>query len=356
MNPAVRDAVLRRVLWIALGLSFLGFALPAPAQTQQPSENEQPSAPEEPGIITGRIVDQTGTLVSGAEVRLTRSNQPSDQQDETDDDGQFSFAGVPPGDFELTISLQGFATKTISGVLQAGETYRVPQVMLFLATERMEVHVTVSQVELAEIQIKDQEKQRVFGLIPNFYVTYEPDPAPLNAKQKMKLAWRSSTDPLTFVSVGFVAGIEQAQDAFSGYGQGAQGYAKRYGASYADVFIGTFLGSAVLPSVLKQDPRYFYKGTGSVRSRILYALANAVICKGDNKHWQPNYSNIGGSLATGAISNLYYPASDRNGAALTFETALIRIGESAGANIFQEFLVRKLTPGLSRRSPPQSQN
>src|SRR6202042_3601118 len=111
--------------------------------------------------------------------------------------------------------------------------------------------------------------------------------------------------------------IQQADNSFSGYGQGAQGYGKRYGAAYADFVTGTFLGSAVLPSVLKQDPRYFYKGTGSTRSRVLYAMANAVICKGDNGHWQADYSGILGALAAGGISNLYYPASSRSGAGLT---------------------------------------
>jgi hypothetical protein len=140
------------------------------------------------------------------------------------------------------------------------------------------------------------------------------------------------------------AGVEQANDGFSGYGQGAQGYAKRYGASYADQFIETMIGSAILPSLLKQDPRYFYKGSGSTRSRILYALANSVICKSDNGHWQTNYSGILGSLAAGGISNLYYPASDRDGVGLTFENTLIGIGTSGVANLFQEFLIRKFTP------------
>src|SRR5260370_41627669 len=135
-----------------------------------------------------------------------------------------------------------------------------------------------------------------------------------------------------FMSVGAISVGEQATNRFSGYGQGAQGYAKRYGASYADFVTDAFIGGAILPSLLKQDPRYFYKGNGSGRSRALYAIANAVICKGDNGHWQPNYSEILASLATSGISNLYYPASDRNGAALTFENALIGLGASAAIN------------------------
>ena len=145
---------------------------------------------------------------------------------------------------------------------------------------------------------------------------------------------------------GFFAGIEQADDSYSGFGEGAEGYAKRYGANYADELIGTMLGGAVLPSLLKQDPRYFYKGTGTKRSRALYAVANAVICKGDNGHWQPDYSALIASVAAGGISNLYYPAADRNGVSLTFENAGVGFAYSAVENLFQEFVVRKLTPKI----------
>ena len=145
--------------------------------------------------------------------------------------------------------------------------------------------------------------------------------------------------------------MEQAQNHFRGYGQGAQGYAKRFGAGYADTVAGTFIGSAILPSLLKQDPRYFYKGTGSTSSRFLYALANAVICKGDNGRWQPNYSNVLGNLAAGGISNLYYPPQDRDGAGLTLENGAIGIGATAVSNIFQEFIIRKLTPKVPNNAP-----
>src|SRR5205807_8934357 len=182
-----------------------------------------------------------------------------------------------------------------------------------------EIRVVPPQIELAEEQIKEQEKQRALGFIPNFYVSYVPNAAPLAPKQKFELAWKEMIDPVTFGLTGAIAGIEQAQNDFSGYGQGAQGYAKRYGASYANTVTGTLIGSAILPSLLKQDPRYFYKGTGSKRSRFLYALASPVVCKGDNKRWQANYSAILGSFATGGISYLYYPKSDRDATRLVFQ-------------------------------------
>ena len=158
----------------------------------------------------------------------------------------------------------------------------------------------------------------MLGVIPNFYVSYIPNAVPLTSKQKYNLALRTVVDPFTFVMVG-AAGIAQAQNHFAGYGQGAQGYAKRFGAGYADTVTSTFIGGAILPSLLKQDPRYFYKGNGSVPSRSLYAIGNAIVCKGDNGHWQANYSNILGSMAAGGLSNIYYPEQDRNGAGLTLE-------------------------------------
>jgi len=175
----------------------------------------------------------------------------------------------------------------------------------------------------------------------------------LSSKQKFQLAWKTVIDPFTLVFVGGAAGVEQAQNHFSGYGQGAQGYGKRFGAGYADTVSGTFIGAAILPSLLKQDPRYFYKGTGSKTSRFMYAVANSFICKGDNGRWQPNYSNVLGSLASGGLSNLYYPANDRDGAELTFENAALGIGATAVANILQEFVIRKLTPKVPNREAVQ---
>jgi hypothetical protein len=251
----------------------------------------------------------------------------------------------------LTIAKEGFAAQVISGTLHPGEIYNVPRIALALAPEKTEVEVVVPRVEIAEEQIREQEKQRVFGIVPNFYVSYVPDAAPLTSKQKFELAWKTTLDPVTFVLTGAVAGIQQANNVFSGYGQGAQGYGKRYGADYADTVTNIFIGSAILPSLLKQDPRYFYKGSGSTRSRFLYAIANSVICKGDNGRWQANYSNILGSLAAGGLSNIYFPAQDRHGAALTFENAAIEVGAAAAANLLQEFVVRKLTSNARSHDP-----
>ena len=155
------------------------------------------------------------------------------------------------------------------------------------------------------------------------------------------------------MGVAAVAGVEHATNTFEGYGQGAQGYFKRFGASYTDAITATYIGSAILPSILKQDPRYFYKGSGSTGSRILYALASPFICKGDNMRWQPNYSNVGGAFAAAGISYTYYPESDRNGAGLVFQNSLIRLGEMSFEGVLQEFVIRRLTPRLRKHGPDQ---
>ena len=355
-----------RLLWLSLGLLLC--EIPVMAQSQQSlialgeqrglagtlktAATNPAQAPDQhlTGNISGTVVDRMGAAVAGARVRLSLENQSQGQQVASDADGQFAFANVPPGAFQITISSDGFATQTYSGALQSGESQTTPPIVLAVATASTEVHVSLSPAEEAEAEIKDEEKQRVFGVVPNFYVTYNPAAVPLGAKQKFELAWKSTVDPISFGVTAGVAGIEQASNAFGGYGQGAQGYAKRYGAAYADLVTGTFIGSAILPSLLKQDPRYFYKGSGSVRSRILYAIANSVICKGDNGRWQTNYSAILGGLASGGISNLYYPASDR-GAGLTFENAAIGIGATAAANLLQEFVIRRLTPHAPSYAP-----
>jgi hypothetical protein len=316
-----------------------------------PTGSQQMPEPRAAGSVNGTIVDRTGTAVVGARVQLVRDEQTANQETVTGDDGKFSFVNIAPGSFRITVTATGFASQDFSGVLRSGDAFRVPQITLVLATAITEVRVVPDTVEIAEEQIKDQEKQRVLGVLPNFYVTYVPNAAPLTPKQKFKLAWKSMVDPVTFGVTGAIAGIQQADNDFSGYGQGAQGYAKRYGAVYADAAISTFIGGAILPSVFKQDPRYFYRGTGSKRSRVLYALANSVICKGDNGRWQANYSGLIGAVAAGGISNLYYPSTDHSAAEVTFQNALIGIGATAATNLLQEFVIRKLTPNVPAYPP-----
>ena len=363
-NGRTSPLALGGLAWLGFYVLFCGVPGLTWAQAEQPkaasagpvvqdvTKSAPSSQPDQQnlGSISGTVLDQSGAPVAGAQVMLIRENQAPNQRI-AGDDGQFSFPDVAPGAFQLIFSGAGLAEQTISGVLQSGENYVSPQISLHVATALTSVRVEPPPVEVAEMQIKDQEKQRVLAVMPNFYVSYVPDAVPLTSKQKFELAWKVVIDPFTFGLTGVVAGAEQAENQFSGYGQGAQGYGKRFGAAYANIVSGTFIGSAILPSILKQDPRYFYKGTGSKRSRLLYAIANSVICKGDNRQWQPNYSNIAGSLIAGGLSNLYYPKSDRNRVGFVFENTAIGIGETAVLDVFQEFFIRKLMPKPSNQNP-----
>ena len=348
----IRPATLR------LALAVTTFALVSlPLRAQSPSTpsvaaTDGASAPDSEhssrtATITGTVIDKDGAAIPNVKIVLTEGSFNTETQ--SGGDGSYAFKDVPVGSYDLSYSAPGFATKHQSGTLQRGIDDAIPPVQLVVATT-IEVNVTQTREEIAEQQIHVQEQQRILGVVPNYYVVYVPDAVPLNTRQKFQLGWKFAFNPFSLAIAGFTAGIEQAADSYSGYGQGAQGYAKRLGATYADLVSGTFFGGAIFPTLLKQDPRYFYKGTGSKKSRFFYAVANAVICKGDNGHWQPNYSNVLGSLAAGGLSNLYYPASDRNGVALTFENTLIGIGGSAAAAVFQEFFSKKLTPHVHDQS------
>jgi hypothetical protein len=338
-----------------LTLAHPGLAQQPARQTQQSSQ--LPSAPAAqlpaaPAAITGTIVDSDAASVPGAHVTLTLDGQPpaGARTAVTSDDGSFFFADVPPGPFKLLVTAPGFASWQTSGQLHAGQSFDLPSIALKAAASSTEVDVTASQTEIAQAQVGEEEKQRVLGVFPNFYVSYVSDPVPLDPRQKVQLALRTLVDPVSLVLNGVTAGAEQAGNDYA-WGQGAQGYGKRYAAAYGNFLTGTMFGDALFPILLKQDPRYFYKGTGSIHSRALYAIANAVICKGDNGRWQTNYSGILGGLASAGLSNLYYPAVNRSGFGLTFEGAAIGTGIGAIANLLQEFLIHRLTPGIPPSRP-----
>jgi hypothetical protein len=323
--------------------SFQGSLPDAPGQQ---AANQQSG-----GSISGTVTDPHGAYITGATLTLESKNPIATRTLTTDGTGSFSFAALEPGTFKLTIRSPGFATWVAANiVLGANENQQLQHIQMQIASANTNIDVVFSRHDLAEEQIHQQEKQRVLGVFPNFYVTYNWNAVPLTSKQKFKLALRTATDPVAFLGAGFAAGVEQWADGYSGYGLGAQGYAKRFGASYADAFNGTMLGGAVFPSLLHQDPRYFYKGTGTIRSRVLYAISTVVICKGDNGRWQPNYSNLLGSLAGAGISNLYYPSTDRDGAELTIRNALVGSASGAIGALFQEFLLKKISKGV----PPSS--
>lgn len=307
---------------------------------------------EMPGSLRGVVTDPGGASVAGARVLVSVDAPGADviadviKEARTADDGSFRLSDLPAGAMLLRVQAAGFAERQFHVVIAAGQESMMPGLVLPMAAADATVNVTVSREEIAEAQMRQEEKQRVFGAIPNFYVSYSPHPEPLSARQKFLLAWKTAIDPVTLGLTGVSAGVEQATDTAAGYGQGAQGYGKRYAASYGDLLTGTLLGNAILPSLLKQDPRYFYQGTGSVRSRALHAIERSVITRGDNGHREVDYSGLLGGLAAAGLSNLYYPAQDRDGAGLTFGNLGIGVAGSAVQNLMQEFLVKKLSRGV----------
>lgn len=306
----------------------------------------------DPGAITGTVMDGNGDIVPGADVALESGGRSSDRRmTTTNDSAFFEFTGVKSGiPYRITVSAPGFDEWTSANVtLAAGQFLDMTGIRLKLINAVTSVTVVASPEQIATEQVRIEEQQRVLGFIPNFYVVYDAEHAvPMTAKLKFQMAVRVSVDPVSILGSAFMAGINQAART-PDYVEGAKGYGERFGATYADGLTDIMLGGAILPSLLHQDPRYFYQGTGTIKSRALHAMANPFICKGDNGRWQPNYSSIGGDLISSSISNAYYPPADR-GAALLFENVLIGTAERVASSLFQEFVVRKFTPSAKRHN------
>ena len=343
-----------------LSTSALGQAAPALPSTPSSgsgtaaqSEALSPAPAEAPTVaeVSGFITDTDAAAIPGARVLLEDAQFKILRQATAGPAGEFSFQGLGAGSYNLKISAKGFSSWKVDGLtLRAGETRVLTTITL--GVEALSSSVNAITVEdLAEQQISAESRQRILGILPNFYVSYVPHAAPLTRKQKFKLAIRVSDDPVTFFTNGITAGIEQAQGELSGYGPGFGGYATRFAASYGDRVTATFFGAALLPSLFHQDPRYFYKGTGSLTSRALYAVSTVVICKGDNGHWQPNYSNVLGNLAAGGLSTLYYPRTDQHSVQVTVDNTLIGTATGAFGTLFQEFLLKHLTHGVPKGTP-----
>ncbi len=308
-------------------------------------------AQEATASLHGVVTDREGAVCEGAQVTLAIGSESKVVA--SDSQGQYSFSNLAPGPYKLTISAKGFATQTLTGELAAGESRELTTVIL-LITDSTQVRVTADLREIAAAQLQIEEQQRVLGFLPNYYVSYaQGAAAPLSSRQKFQLAVHSSVDPVNFVFTGIAAGVEQANNDPASWGQTGSGFAKRYAAAYGDNVIDTFISGAVLASWFRQDPRYFYKGTGSVTSRVLYALSSAVICRGDNGRRQVNYSALLGDTAAAGISNLYYPADDRNGIGLILRNLAIGKATSAAQNVLQEFVVRHFTPRLPKNPSAQ---
>jgi hypothetical protein len=313
----------------------------AAAGQSDPTDN--PSVLKGTATISGTVLDTNDDVVESAHVVLTERRGIGRHEMDSGANGQFEFPNLLAGSYKVTVTGPGMGTYVSPWLsIGAGEMLIVPQVVLPIAATATNVTVLGDKDEIAEQQVQIAEQQRVFGVFPNFYSTYDWNAPPMGAKQKFQLAFRSMIDPVAFAGAGGIAGFEQFYNIFPAYGGGIEGYAKRYGAAYANDFSARMLSSAVFASLFRQDPRYFYRGTGSTRSRAMYAISAAVMAKTDSGHWRPNYSHVLGTFAAGALSNLYYPAANR-GLSLTLVNGLVETAGNAGTNILREFVLKGIT-------------
>jgi hypothetical protein len=361
----LRKAPWSRLHAVLAGASLLLWFVPASALAQQGTagpaidSRSLPDAPlpksdlaEGSASVAGTVLDVSGATVSGADVSLMHGDGTQlHMRMLSEANGEFTFTKIPAGSYLVIVNARGFARFTSPEfALAVKQAYDLPGVSLAVASASIEVTVRPTELIAAE-QIRAEEKQRLVGFFPNFFTSYVYDAAPLTAKQKFSLATRGTFDPIAMLGVAFAAGIEQAKNSYAGYGQGAAGYSKRFAAKFADGRSSDFLTHAVFPALLHQDPRYYYQGSGSVKSRIAHAVTSAFLARSDSGHAVFNSSYLLGDMCSGALSNLYYPKANR-GANLVFTNTAVGLAGRVGTNLMREFLSKRLTtnvPGDGRQ-------
>jgi Carboxypeptidase regulatory-like domain len=323
----------------------------APSATEAASEDpgqNQPAAIAANGasVISGTVLDPNHNVVQGAHVVLS-DRAGNERAMESGSNGQFAFSALPPGSYKITITGNGMGKYVSPWVtVSAGDIRLVSGAVLPVAAASTSITVNGDHQEineaLADRQVQIAEEQRVLGVFPNFYSSYDWNAPPMGPRQKFRLAFRSMMDPMAFAGAAGVAGAEQYYHVFPGYGPGVSGYFKRFGAAYTNDFSARMLSSGLFASLFHEDPRYFYKGTGSVQSRTMYAVSCAFVTRNDEGRLRPNYSHVLGVFAAAALSNLYYPKENR-GLTLTLANGAIETVGMSGTNIVREFILKGIT-------------
>ena len=325
--------LIHTLLLIAV-IGDLIFVVSASAQSTQAPNTQT-------GSILGTVVDSNNDTFPNPTVILQKPvGEPLTVV--TKDDGSFAFHDVTPGiAYQITVTAQGYGGWSSSVTVEPGQDKTLTGITLRIMAAHRAVTVTYSSKEVAAQQLKAEEHQRVLGFIPNIFVTYEAHPEPLTSAMKFHLAYKGLTHPTFFAFEALWAGVEQAAD-ITDYRQGARGYGERFGANLASGASEALFANAILPSLLHQDPRYFYRGSGTKRSRAWHAVLAPLVCQGDNGKSQLNYSQMGGSLISAALSNTYYPDSQR-GAGLVFTNFGTSMGLHVALGLAQEFVLSKFT-------------
>jgi hypothetical protein len=305
------------------------------------------------GNISGTVFDSNRGVVPDARVELLSRSGSVVQTTISGSNGQFQFADLIDGSYRLRIAGPGMTAFTSELIpLRPGEFRIAPPITLAVSGGETSVVVSGDKEELSREQVHIAVQQRVAGVIPNFYSAYDWNAPPMLAKQKVQLSVRGLIDPVSFLAVAGIAGAEENRGIFPAYGSGIEGYGKRYGAAMANRVSGALLGRAVYPAIFHQDPRYFYKGKGSIKSRTLYAISAAVMTRSDSGRWEPNYSQVLGNFSAAALSNLYYPEADRGGS-LVLLNGLSETGGNAVSNLIREFLLKPITSHVAKNANGQ---
>ncbi len=335
-TPDRRRGAVLSVTLLSLLILLAGLLLVVPASAQSTV-----AANTKTGSILGTVVDTSDDPIPGATVVL--QGPAGDRLTVvTKDDGGFAFHQATSGiAYHITVTAEGFAEWSSSVTVEPGQEKTITDVKLRILAVQRAVTVNYSSKEVATQQVKAEEQQRIFRFIPNIYVVYDPHPEPLTAKMKFHLAYKGLTHPTFFGLEAAWAGIEQAANT-PDWPQNAKGYGERFGANLASGVTEGLFANAILPSLLHQDPRYFYQGTGTKGSRARHAILAPFVCKGDNGASQPNYSQMGGLLISASLSNAYYPESNR-GAGLVARNFGTNMGIHVALGLAQEFLLNKVT-------------
>ena len=330
-------------------VSLFAAAVWGPAADAQPSPTALPtsSVANAPGAVRGEVLYQDQSPIPGARLTLVpTSGAPASSAPLTtasEMDGSFLFQQVPPGTFTLTVTAGDVEPASTSVMVLPGNAVELPAISMRLAVVHTDV-TAVSAHEAAEREVRAEEGQRILKAIPNFMVVYDDEPVALSAGQKFRLSTRTLADPVTIGVSAAIAGGEQASNSYPGFGRGMRGYARRFGASVGDSTSGMLLSGAILPTVFRQDPRYFYRGTGSKASRLMFVLKQTVAQKGDNGRWQFAWSNTLGGVGTALISDTYYPRQPGHPwgsqTGQLFGLSMVSTGIS---NLMQEFVFGRVT-------------
>ena len=340
------------LLWMGLSVLTMrgqalrdcGFRPDTEELTNRPQVQERETVSDREATLAGVITDPSGAVVPGATVVLQGIESGLVWSTVSGQQGGFEFAGLLRGNYKISVKAAGFQGAVASAELTAGERRELEPIVVALPAGHADAYVTADQRDLAGDELHAAEGQRIAGF-PDFYTSFVWNAAPLDARQKLSLGVRATTDRMAFVTAGLVASGEQIRGTFPGYGGGVGGFGKRYGAAYADGFTGKFVGGALLPSIFRQDPRYFYMGpSGTLKQRVWHAVASAFVTRGDNGRTEPNYSHILGNASSGALSSLYHPAADSAGK-LALDNALLGSLGEAGVNVVRELFLKRFVRG-----------